>query len=119
MAAAVMSDALLETFEADAWPVTQLFGSTSTVFVSRFGEDVLARMVAAEPNLSRWIYPNPEDVCLFRSAAQLPRFASVTHEKDAFYFARTAPGFAAGAELEDGIGSSVPIGRYFCSIPKP
>ena len=118
-AAAILGDALLERFEANAWPVTQLFGSVSTVFVGRFSEAVLARMVASQPNLRRWVDPHPEDVCFFRADAPMPRFASVTHENEAYFFARTAPPFAVDPELADGIGDAIPVGRYFCSVPKP
>ena len=116
----VLGSELLEMFEADAWPVTQLFGHTSTVFVGKFSSTVLARAVRREPQLNRWLYSNdlPEDLCLFRANASMPRFASVTHESDAYYFSRQAPSFVAHADVADGIGQSVPVGRYFCSVPK-
>lgn len=52
----VLGSEFLEMFEADAWPVTQLFGHTSTVFVGKFSATVLARVVRREPQLNRWLY---------------------------------------------------------------
>lgn len=119
IAESILGDGFLERFEADAWPITQLFRKTNTIFVGRFSPQVLERMVAREPNLSRWRYPLPEDLCFFRSSAAIPRFVSVTHQGEAYFFGRTCPAFASDVEIADGVGDHIPLGRYFCSVPKP
>jgi hypothetical protein len=101
----IFGSKVVESFLATAWPGTELITPNGRrrrhvgkVYVIRFDEAVMKKMVAVENELFRWLHSSqslPEDICVFRSGARLPLLSSVTHERDAFILSRSArpPGF--------------------------
>lgn len=73
---------------ARAWPGTRLSKGKGRIFVVRFDDETIERIILAEPDLFSWTHqrspPLPEDMCVFSSGAHYPFLVSVTHESDAW-----------------------------------
>jgi hypothetical protein len=113
---------LLGQLNARGWPGTELIGHTARVHVVKFDVGLRDKMVETQDDLFCWTHrtPNrlPEDICVLRQGSQYPLFASVTHDRDAYFI---APGDMpiSGFEITDYEISDMLLawnGPYFCLV---
>lgn len=109
---------ILTSFQASAWPGTELIKHPGLVFVVKFDETVKDLMVKTEPNLNKWVHHGqpslPEDICLFKATGSHPSLVSVTHEKRAWLITNKTPelqGVSINNSPTEGLYFE---GEYFC-----
>jgi hypothetical protein len=115
-----LGGALIEEFLALGWPGTLRTSTPNRVFIFRFDDELMEKIISTEPHLQGWVHNHrpglPEDLCVFRAGAKLPALYSVTHERDAWVIRDRRPSLpGVSAEFaRNKRGAFLFSGEYWC-----